>query len=140
MSMAFQEKDFQTKFNKWLKTLLRKKTAAFELKITRNRRLSYNSLEPHQELALFQATTSELIYKIPDTGLQNPFDSFILHQVPAYVVVMFRACGTQDEFVAIPIKVWLDQKQQAVEKSIPEDLAKKIGIVCSFKNPVGIEG
>ena len=128
--MAYLEKDFQTDFNKWCKHIYQK-TAVFELKISRGASLPYRDVKEHQENALYTAKHGSVVYKIPDTGYQNPFDSFMMVEVPAYIVIMFRA--KQAEFILIDIDRWLYMKQNRKRESITEDQAKEIGTIASLK-------
>lgn len=127
-----KEKDFQTKFNKWCKHVW-KKTAAFELKVTPGTSLAFNHVQPHQEAALLAAKTSGIVFKIPDAGWQNPFDSFMLAGVDAIIVVMFRSKErAQKEFVMIDIETWLHERAISERKSLTESRAKEIGIACKL--------
>lgn len=84
-----KEKDFQTEFGKWLKTNW-KCSAAFELKICKEKRFNLKRIEEHQIMNLIKVKHSILSYKISDSGLgQKPFDSFTLYQAPAYLVILF---------------------------------------------------
>ena len=110
-----KEKDFQTKFNKWLKYnwLV---TAKFELKLTKDGSLPYSALKPHQRANL---ANRKVIYKIPDLGAQNPFDSIIMVDDPGYVVIMFYKRG-QKKFYIINIEQLERFEKTSVKKSITE--------------------
>jgi len=127
--MAYLEKDFQTDFNKWCKYIYRR-TAAFELKLTKAKSLPFSAVKEHQENALFRVKHNGLIHKIPDAGFQNPFDSFMLFAENAYVVIMFEAKNT--DFVMIDIDTWIQEKQRAHRASLTADRAGEIGQVCSL--------
>ena len=68
------------------------------------------------------AKHDRIIYKIPDLGLQNPFDSLMLVKVPAYVVILFVRRRT---FVIIDIDKWLSAK--GTDKSISYEKCCEIG-------------
>lgn len=128
--MSFQEKDFQTIFNKWCKHFINS-TAVFELKITRGGSLSFDSVKDHQSSALYAAVKNKVVWKIPDAGYQNPFDSFVITGASAFVVIMFHA--KHDNFYIIPIEKWLHEADNSSRKSITEEKAKEIGVPCSLK-------
>lgn len=126
--MAYQEKDFQTEFNKWWRHNKIHPNAAFELKISHNNRaLAFNALAPHQKQSLLTAKHRGVIFKIPDLGNQNPFDCFSI-KGSAFVVVKYHARGKR-EFVMIDIDVWCKEEEQLQRKSLTESRAKEIGEV-----------
>lgn len=127
--MAYHEKDFQTQFNKWSKHFFRV-TGAYELKISKTDSLPFSALAEHQINALQAAKHSCIIHKMPDLGAQNPFDSFQLCGVPAYVVVMFRA--KQDEFFIIDIDAFVHEKAVSPRKSLTEARAREVGQSCKL--------
>jgi len=127
--MTYQEKDFQTDFNKWCKSIFYK-TAVFELKVTPTNSIPFDAVKEHQANALYAAQHGNIVMKIPDCGYQNPFDSFMMVMVPAYVVIMFRSKERgQKEFIMINIKYFLEEKQKSERKSLTEARAKEIGQV-----------
>ena len=128
----FLEKDFQTLFNAWCKNIF-KRTAAFELKATENDSLPFNAVQEHQVLALLQVRHHTFVYKIPDLGNQNPFDSFMMSGADAFVVIMFRSKDVgQKEFVMIPIEHWVAEQKSVERKSITMERAYEIGVVYSL--------
>lgn len=127
--MAYLEKDFQSEFNK-LCRYYKFRTAAFELKCTKEKSLAFNKVEPHQKANLLLAKHRCLVFKIPDLGSQNPFDSFILNSVPAYIVIMFEAKSR--EFVMINIDNWVNEEKISKRKSITKDRAYEIGTVYTL--------
>ena len=120
-----KEKDFQTKFNRWCQYHI-KTSSAFELKLSKTKAIPFSSVVEHQLNALLIAKHHSLAYKIPDCGFQNPFDSFVLVGVPAYIVVMFYARG-QREFFLIDIDTWIKEVKTSDRKSLTEDRAREIG-------------
>ena len=128
--MAYLEKNFQTDLNKWCKHFIHGSTA-FELKLARSNSLPFDTVKEHQSDALYHAKHNKIIYKIPDLGTQNPFDSLVLCGVPAYVVVMFN--GKEDDFFMIDIDKWIKEKEISDRKSLTKERAKEIGVKCSMK-------
>lgn len=96
----------QTVFKHWLQAQWDGGSAAFELKRTITDRFYIPDLKQHQVLALSQARSGGLYYKIPDDSYGvKPFDCFIIKEAEAYVVIGF---GSQlRDFVIIPIDTWL---------------------------------
>jgi len=131
--VAYQEKDFQVTFNKWAKSLYRR-TAAFELKISKTGSLPFKSVVEHQENALYLAKHHSVMFKIPDAGYQNPFDAFMLAEVPAWVVIMFNTERSKNRstFIMIDIDMWMREKKHCDRKSITEERAREIGRINSL--------
>ena len=130
--MSYLEKDFQTDFNKWCKHLF-PYHAAFELKATKQSSLPFTAVKPHQEAALFNVKHGTFVFKIPDTGnVQNPFDSFLFKNAPAFVVIMFNS--KSHDFVMIDIDVWMEEKKVSQRKSLLDSRAREIGYVCTLSH------
>lgn len=130
--MAILERDFQTRFNKWCKSVFNE-TAVFELKITDGTSIPFSDVKEHQENALYSAHHGSIVFKIPDAGYQNPFDSLMMVGVPAYVVVMFEAQKKgQRQFVMIPIDPWLEEKRVSDRRSLTFSRAQEIGQLYEF--------
>lgn len=128
--MAYLEKDFQTDFNKWCKIIYHR-TGAFELKLSDTGSLGFALFVKHQRENLYHAKHNSIVFKIPDAGYQNPFDSFQLAGVPAFLVVMFR--GKQDHFYMIDIDVILHEIKISDRKSLTEERAAEIGCKYDLK-------
>lgn len=122
-----KEKDFQTSFNHWCRRYWNN-TAVFELKFARGKSLPFDALAEHQENALYASKHNKVIHKIPDAGYQNPFDSFVLVGVEAYVVVAFENIKN---FYLIDIDQWQNIREEAERKSLTEDMAKENGRHCT---------
>lgn len=130
--MAFQEKDFQAKFNRFAKASL-SGSAAFELKLTHTDSIPFSAVKDHQEAALLAAHTGKLFYKIPDESSgHKPFDCFLLSAVPSFVVIMFYR-RSESSFVMIPITVWLREKELSKKRSLTQERAFEIGQVFSLR-------
>ena len=78
-------------------------SCAIEVKATKGHSIPSNALLPHQKRALLDATDVGIVFKIPDVGFRNPFDAFMLKNVPAFVVACFTGDGV---CYAIPVKRW----------------------------------
>lgn len=122
-----KEKNFQVKFNKWLRYVY-KKTGAFELKITKGISLPFSFVVPHQEAALYAAKHSILVHKIGDDSQGiKPFDIFSLAGTPAYVVILFTRTRT---FYGIDIDHWIEEKKTAKRRSLTE---KQAHLISTFR-------
>lgn len=128
--MAQYERDFQSKFNRWCKHIFLK-TAVFELKISDGKSIPFSDVKEHQISSLYSAKHSNIVIKIPDLGLQNPFDSLMMINVPAYVVIMFLAQErNRKKFVMIDIDIWISEKENTIDrKSLTEERACEIGTI-----------
>lgn len=91
-------------------------SCAIEIKICRSNSLSFNAVKDHQISALQIANTGCLVWKIPDSGFSNPFDLFILKEVPAYLVIIHEKTA-----YFIPIKVYTQFAEFAMRKSMTLD-------------------
>lgn len=120
------EKQYQPLFNRWCQHHF-KGSAVFELKRGESS-IPFDAVKDHQEHALLQAKHGKLIFKIPDAGFQNPFDSFQLQEVGAYVVLFFEEhYRSTKEFFMIDIDVWLNEKRTSERKSIGVKKASELG-------------
>ena len=118
------EKDFQTKFNKWLKYNWNM-TSAFELKMVKGKSMPFNAVKEHQIIAL-RLVGSKLVYKIADDSRgTKPFDCFMLVNSPGYIVIMFYKRG-QKEFIIIEISNFIKEMKTSKRKSLTEKRAKEI--------------
>jgi len=120
-----RERDFQTKFTRWLKHH-QKTSAAFELKICKKKSLPFSAVQKHQEDALIAVKHHCLSYKISDDSRGfKPFDCFSL-SAEAYVVIMFYRPRNSKVYM-IDIDAWLKEKKASKRKSITEERAGEIG-------------
>lgn len=115
-----REANFQVRFNHWVREVY-KDTAAFELKQTTGNSIPFSDVVEHQVNALMQAKHGTLVYKIPDSGFQNPFDSFCMSGVNAYVVFKYP-----EFFCLIDIDDFIEEEMRAERKSLTADRAKEI--------------
>jgi penicillin-binding protein-related factor A (putative recombinase) len=123
-----KERDFQTKFSKWLK-YNHEGSAAFELKITKTDSLPFSSLAEHQKESLLHVKHSRLVYKIPDDSRgSKPFDCFKMSNCPAFVVVYFYTHG-EKQFYIIDIDKWVQEEETSKRKSLTRERAEHIGLV-----------
>jgi len=129
--MSYSEATFTTKFLKWLVNEKIDGTAVFELKLAKGKSLSFSTVKDHQ-LRNLQLAQERLVYKIPDTGYdQKPFDCFQLHKAEAFIVIMFYKRG-QKEFIIIPIRAFIREMRNSTRKSLTEERAKILGIICKL--------
>jgi len=115
-----KEKNFQSTFNKWMKTIY-KRTCCFELKLTKTNSVPFSAVVPHQVSALENAKNGVLVYKIPDVGYQNPFDGFCLASVDSFVVIKYP-----DFFCLIDINDWVNEDRMSKRRSLTATRAKEI--------------
>lgn len=119
--MQKREAKFQTLFNHYVKGVLQK-TACYEVKQTESNSLPFSDVQVHQAEALYNAKHGVFVHKIPDVGYQNPFDSFSLAGVPAYVVIKYPAF-----FCLIDIDRFLEERDVlSTRKSLTSERAKEI--------------
>jgi hypothetical protein len=113
----------QTKFNHWVKNVF-KKTAAFELKQTQTDSIPFSDVKPHQVDALLAVREGNFVWKIPDAGFQNPFDSFSMYNEQAFVVIFFKK-----SFEMIPITGFILERDRSPRKSLTYERAKAISTI-----------
>jgi hypothetical protein len=121
--MQKREAKYQTKFNHWAKEVY-KRTAVFELKQTQWSSIPFSDVKDHQVSALVAVSKGTFVWKIPDAGFQNPFDSFCMTKIPAYVVLCFPK-----SIEMIPIAGFLLEKERSKRKSITYDRARAISTI-----------
>lgn len=120
-----KESDMQTMFGKWLKANKDKHmSAAYELKIEKTNRFNLKKVAWHQVKNLQLSNDGFIYHKIPDMGIQNPYDCLTLYKVPSYVVIMFYKPHKTKTFSAININTFQGLLDDGY-KSITEDDAKK---------------
>lgn len=125
--MQKREANFQTTFNHWLKNVY-KHTGAFELKQTKTDTLPFNAVVEHQRQALLATRHSTFVYKIPDLGLQNPYDCYCMTEMPAYIVIKFKS-----GVAIIPIDTFLLAEKRSKRKSLTWLEAQKLCTVSFAK-------
>jgi len=125
--MAYAEKDFQSAWNRWLKFNWEGGSAGFELKITKKSSLPFSRVEAHQIQALLDVKHGSLIYKISDQSIGfKPFDSFILTDAPAYVVIMYYKPRKQKRVCIIDVDTFVNEINTSKRKSLGEERAEEI--------------
>lgn len=125
--MSYSEANFQTDYNIW-KRYNMKMTCAEELKITKTDKFYLSSIEDHQLLHLNTVNNGFFQFKIPDLGLQCPFDSFSMYQEPAFLVILWYKPRQPKIFYMIPI-VTIQGLLDDCKKSITEEMAAKLAAV-----------
>ncbi len=117
-----REANFQTTFNHWLKNVY-KKTGAFELKQCETS-LPFSAVVPHQIEALQAVRHSTFVHKIPDLGLQNPFDVYCLTEQPAYIVIKYTK-GVS----IIPIDTFVLESKRSKRRSLTWERSQELSTV-----------
>jgi hypothetical protein len=126
--MSYKEADFQRDFRKYAKNCMPEQSFVYELKVSKKSYLNFGRLEEHQKYALRAASEGIAHYKIPDEGIsQKPFDGFQVTGVDAYVGIMYEVDVQHKEFYLIPIKKFLEAKEEVERKSLTRDKAGQIG-------------
>lgn len=123
-----KEKDLQVGFRSWLKANW-KKSSAFELKICKGKSFALSNIESHQVSNLRLVNNELFFWKIPDLGVQNPFDCFTLYKESAYVVIFYYQPRKPKNFYAINITAIIGLIDDG-KKSLTEEDANKY---CEFK-------
>lgn len=121
--MNKREAAFQTRFNKWLREHY-KGSGVFELKQTQTESIPFVSVKEHQLLGLLSAKHGTLVHKISDqTQGYKPFDSFILRNTPAFIVIKYP-----QGFVIIDVDIFISEATKSERKSLTYERAKAISI------------
>lgn len=111
--MKKREASFQTQFNLWLREHY-EGSGAFELKQTQTDSIPFSAVKEHQIAGLLASKHGTLIYKIPDeTRSFKPFDSFILRNTPAFVVIKYP-----QGFVIIDVDIFVQESTTSTRKSL----------------------
>lgn len=127
--MSYKEKDFQTKFNKWLRHTWNK-SGAFELKICKEKSFNFSLVKTHQVEALFATKHNKIAYKIPDDSVgYKPYDTMFFCKAEAWVVIMFYQRG-EKKFYMIDIDDWKKEIENSKRKSLTKERAAEIGLTC----------
>ena len=137
--MAYAEKDFQSAFNRWLKFNWVDGSAGFELKITKKKSLPFSRVEMHQLQSLLDVKHGALIYKISDQSIGfKPFDSFILMDAPAFVVIMYYKPRKQKRVCLIDVDKFIDEMNECDRRSLTEERAEEIAEMVIDLNDIEI--
>ena len=140
-----KEKDIQSLFSKKindiryeLDTIFKSEdySYAFELKICKENRFSFDRVEEHQELALWQVDDSRGVYhKISDSPIfggmktrftsAKPFDCFYIRGI-AFVVICWYEPKKLKELHFIQIPKFTYKKREATMKSMTYEESKEI--------------
>lgn len=122
-----KEKDRTTLFLKWSKAKLNE-TFIFEAKISKTNSLSFNTVKPHQESALYQANHGLMNFKISDFSPETkPCDGFQVARVPAYIVIFWYTKHNDKRLTLVPIDSWLEEKRVSSRKSLTYERSCEIG-------------
>lgn len=120
INMIKNEAKLTTQFLKWCKVYM-PATFVFEAKYSKDDAIPYDSVKEHQEHALLVCKHDHLLYKIPDSGFQNPFDGLSLKGIPAFIVLFFKT----DVFM-IDIDDWMTMKQNDNRRSITKEQCERL--------------
>lgn len=101
------------------------RSAAIEIKLCKGESLPFSVLAEHQKQALLHAKHQRLVFKIPDLGLQNPFDAFLLAGTEAWVAVVFYKERLYKTLFLIDIDAWV-KESEGQRKSLTKDGAQWI--------------
>lgn len=134
--MKKREADFTILFRHWLKAHhVLFGPAAFELKQTCSKALSFDSVALHQldGLEAVRTASTGFLYKAPDDSRSiKPFDLFYLKHSEAYVVIKYP-----DFFCVIDAGKFQYEKLISDRKSLTSDRARAISMITvPFKKPV----
>ena len=119
------EQKFTTKFKHWLHSQDDYGTAAWEFKVVNNgTSFPFSDVQPHQEQALLAVSQNLFCFKIPDDGLQKPFDMFTMRKECAYVVIAFLEKRKPTRVFILSILTFQNLRDNHERKSIkPEELS-----------------
>lgn len=118
-----KEKNFQITFNHWLKNVY-KKTGAFELKQTKTNSIPFDAVKDNQVLGLLAVRHQTLVLKLPDVGMQMPFDCFCMTEQPAYVVIKYPK-----GVAIIPIDTFVLESSRSKRRSLTYERALSLSTV-----------
>ena len=126
-----KEANFQTEFKKNNKI-----HGVFELKLCKGTSLPFSSVKEHQRQALLDISSDTGLYhKIADAPFfedpkkrmrftkPKPFDSFLLKNIDAYVVVMFYTPRKKKNVFYIDIERFVRMEEETTRKSFTEQMA-----------------
>lgn len=133
-----KERDMQTIWGKYIVAHPPESTEVYELKFTREKRVSFDALQTHQLEALLKSETSRGLYHritdqpwMPDRPysytLKKPCDCFIVVKAKAFVVVWFFKPRQQKAFWKIEINKFLEMRQATKFKSFTEQDCQQFG-------------
>lgn len=123
------ERDLQCLFRNWLKANWQS-SAAFELKICKEKSFNLKKIADHQIANLNMAHYGLFSYKLPDLGLQNPFDCFTLWKVESYIIIFFYRPRQKKIFYIIPVTTiqgLIDDGIKSIDEPTANKLVYKIG-------------
>jgi len=134
-------------------------SVVFELKISKEKSIRFDSVAEHQVVALTGAIGDGMYHKINDMPFikdnprfrftnPKPFDCFFISGAAAYVVVYFyklRQRKESREVLFCPIKRWLEiwkcfgeQKRMSIKEEELREYCDKVNIFVD--NPDGVSG
>lgn len=102
-------------------------SCALEIKFTRTGSIPFKAVVEHQRQGLLHAKTGSVVFKIPDLGLQNPFDAFVLRNTEAWVVAVYYEPRRPKIAVFVDIEAWITEESWSERKSLTLERAQAIG-------------
>lgn len=129
------EAKLTTIFLKWSLSNIKESYTA-EFKFSKNKRLSFSAVQPHQERALIKSSKGTLNHKISDYSPERkPFDAFQVHKVHSYLIIFWYFKKGDRLATLIPINKWLAFKKDSDLRfrSITYDEACDLGWLVEFK-------
>ena len=109
-----------TQFLKWCRVYM-PNSFVFEAKYSKDGVVAYDAVKEHQEHALLTTKHDHFLFKIPDSGFQNPYDGLSLKELPAFIVLFFN-----NDFFMIDIDNWMTMKQNSNRRSITKEECERL--------------
>jgi penicillin-binding protein-related factor A (putative recombinase) len=123
--MKKREAAFTTRFKKWLQAQPHDSySAAYEIKVTTKKSIPFSAVEKHQVDALLQVKENFFMFKIPDSGYQNPFDMFVMNKQQAFIVLAFLTPRKPARVWVVDINLFItirENQHQLGIKSVNEE-------------------
>lgn len=122
--MKKREADFGILFRHWIKANPQP-SSAYELKATKSNAIAFDSVVPHQILALQAAKTKYgILYKAPDDSRGiKPFDYFYLRDAFAFIVIKYPSM-----FCFIEVDTFVEERGLSFRKSLTSERARQIAV------------
>ena len=105
-------------------------TAKLEVKMTKGLSIPFSVIVPHQRHNL---ANKRFFYKIPDLGVQNPFDIVAMIDEPGYVILYYYTRGKK-EFYIVNIKDVLEYEKSSFETLFSSEIPKALQELISMEN------
>lgn len=133
--MQKREAEFQTRLNKWMKyhiEALGLNAFWLEAKVSRTNSIPFSAVKDHQERSLKQAEEGYMYHKFSDAmRMGTPCDAIYTYKVGGIIALQYWK-PQEKTFYLIPYKAWVKEKESSNRKSLTEERAREIGIICCF--------